>query len=61
MAPGDQIVVPLGCRTSILLRRERGNGEYGLVGNVCIHGYMTGGMIQQWKAGERELKKYVIY
>jgi hypothetical protein len=61
MAPGDQVVVPLGCRTPILLRRERGNGEYRLVGDVYIHGYMTGLAIKQWNVGERELKQYVIH
>ena len=61
MAPGDEIVVPLGCRTPILLRREGGNGEYRLVGDVYIHGYMRGLAIQQWRAGERKLKKYVIH
>ncbi|KAF4464009.1 heterokaryon incompatibility het-6 [Fusarium albosuccineum] len=61
MLPGDQVVVPLGCSTPILLRPEGTRGEYRFVGDVYISGYMTGRAAEQWKAGKRSLKKYVLH
>ncbi|KAM6513972.1 hypothetical protein FALCPG4_015158 [Fusarium falciforme] len=61
MLPGDQVVVPLGCSTPILLRPEGTRGEYRFVGDVYISGYMDGRAIGQWKAGQRSLKKYVLH
>jgi hypothetical protein len=60
MAPGDVVVVPLGCYTPILLRRE-GRGEYRFVGDIYIHGYMTGEAVDELEDGRREIKKYVIH
>jgi hypothetical protein len=61
MAPDDVVVVPLGCRTPILLRRAGSRGEYRLIGDVYIHGYMTGRAVKQWKEGKREVKRYIIH
>lgn len=61
MLPGDQVVVPLGCSTPILLRPEGTRGEYRFVGDVYISGYMDGRAVEQWKAGKRILKKYVLH
>lgn len=60
MAPGDIVVVPLGCSTPILLRETGVRGEYLFVGDVYIHGYMDGKAVQKWKNGDAELKKYVL-
>jgi len=61
MAPGDIIVVPLGCSTPVILRAEGGRGEYRLVGDVYVTGYMYGRAIDQWKDGSRELQKFVLH
>jgi hypothetical protein len=61
MAIDDIVVVPLGCSTPILLRPEGTRGEYRLVGDVYIHGYMHGQAIDEVDDGRRELTKYVIH
>ena len=60
MAPGDVVVVPLGCDTPIILRPEGAKGEYRFVGDVYIHGYMQGKVIEQWRHGKREIQRYVL-
>jgi hypothetical protein len=60
MAPDDLIVVPLGCNTPIILRPEGNRGEYRLVGDMYLYGYMQGKAIDQWKAGERTVEKFVL-
>ncbi|KAK0612217.1 heterokaryon incompatibility protein-domain-containing protein [Immersiella caudata] len=59
-APGDIVVVPLGCSTPILLRESGTRGEYRFVGDVYIHGHMDGKAVHKWKNGDAELKKYVL-
>jgi hypothetical protein len=59
MAPGDLVVVPLGCFTPILLRPQ--GDEYRFVGDVYIHGYMYGKAFDEMKAGERKLETYVLH
>ncbi|OBS19718.1 hypothetical protein FPOA_11442 [Fusarium poae] len=61
MLPGDIVVVPLGCSTPVLLRPEGTQGEYRYVGDIYIENYMFGKAVDQWQAGERELKKYVLH
>jgi hypothetical protein len=61
MLAGDIIVVPLGCSTPILLRAEGTQGEYRYVGDIYIDGYMSGKAVDQWQAGKRQLKKYVLH
>ena len=61
MLPGDIVVVPLGCSTPVLLRLEGPRGEYRFVGDVYIHGYMRGKAVDQWKYGNREVRKYVLH
>jgi len=60
MAPGDIVVIPLGCSTPILLRESRKRGEYRFVGDAYLHGYMDGKAVYKWKNGDAELKKYVL-
>lgn len=60
MAPGDEIVVPFGCCAPILLRREGSRGEYRLVGDVYIDGYMEGRAIDEWKQGKLSNKRYTL-
>ncbi|CAI4215498.1 unnamed protein product [Parascedosporium putredinis] len=59
MAPGDIIVVPLGCYSPVILRPE-GQGEYRFVGDVYVDGYMKGEAITEWKSGRREVEEYVL-
>jgi hypothetical protein len=61
MLPGNAVVVPLGCSTPIILRLEGTRGEYRFVGDVYIHGFMRGKAVDQWKSGEREVRKYVLH
>ncbi|KAI1281447.1 heterokaryon incompatibility protein-domain-containing protein [Xylaria sp. FL0933] len=61
MLPGDMIVVPLGCRTPIIIREEdRRRGRYRLVGDVYLDGYMDGEAVRRWKAGEKSVEKFVL-
>ena len=59
MAPGDIVVVPLGCYSPVVLRPE-GDGEYRFVGDVYVDGYMYGEAIDEWEAKQKELDEYVI-
>ncbi|KAH8650126.1 heterokaryon incompatibility protein-domain-containing protein [Xylariales sp. PMI_506] len=61
MLPDDIIVVPLGCRTPIILREEGGKeGRYRYVGDVYVDGYMDGKAIDLLNSGEKQLKEYVL-
>ncbi|KAI1351667.1 heterokaryon incompatibility protein-domain-containing protein [Xylaria sp. FL0043] len=61
MLPGDMIIVPLGCRTPIIIREEdRRRGRYRLVGDVYLDGYMDGEAVRRWKAGEKLVEKFVL-
>ncbi|KAF2277446.1 uncharacterized protein EI97DRAFT_365322, partial [Westerdykella ornata] len=60
MALGDEVVVPLGCSTPIILRPHGPKGEYRYVGDAYIHGHMTGKTVDQWENGERELRRFVL-
>ncbi|KAI0969273.1 heterokaryon incompatibility protein-domain-containing protein [Xylaria arbuscula] len=61
MLPGDQIVVPLGCRTPIIIREEdKRRGRFRLVGDVYLDGYMDGEAVTRWKAGEKRVEKFVL-
>ena len=61
MAPGDIIVVPLGCSTPLILRLEGSSGEYRVVGDVYIDGYMYGEAVHQWKHGKRKLEVFILH
>jgi hypothetical protein len=61
MHRGDIIVVPLGCRTPIILRKEGNHGEYRFVGDVYVSGYMYGKSIEQLRRGERILRSYTLH
>ncbi|KAI0415158.1 heterokaryon incompatibility protein-domain-containing protein [Xylaria grammica] len=61
MSPDDIIIIPLGCRTPILIRKE-GNkeGRYRFIGDVYLDGYMYGRAMRQLDAGERKVEKFVL-
>ncbi|KAH8896493.1 hypothetical protein GQ53DRAFT_714195 [Thozetella sp. PMI_491] len=61
MAPGDVVIVPLGCDTPILVRPEGNKGEYRFVGDVYVNGYMHGKAVEQWRDGHRDVRKYVLH
>lgn len=61
MLPGDEVVVPLGCSTPILLRQEGTQGEYRYVGDAYIHGYMNGKAVDELNSGTREVRQYVLH
>lgn len=59
MLPDDIIVVPLGCRTPILLRQEATSpSKYRLVGDVYIEGYMFGRALDRLIDRERTIEKF---
>lgn len=61
MAPDDEVVVPLGCSTPVLLRPEGNRGEYRFVGDIYVHGYMHGEAMDDLDSDKRQLKRYIIH
>lgn len=61
MAPEDEVVVPLGCSTPILLRKEGNRGEYRFVGDVYVDGYMHGKAVKDRDDGRRHVERYVLH
>ncbi|KAF2629659.1 hypothetical protein BU25DRAFT_456732 [Macroventuria anomochaeta] len=61
MVAGDLVVVPLGCATPVLLRPEGRCGEYRFVGDVYVDKFMHGEVMQMWKEGKAQLRKYVLH
>lgn len=61
MAINDEVVVPMGCSTPILLRPEGNRGEYRFVGDIYVDGYMHGEAMEDLDSNRRELKRYVIH
>lgn len=59
MAPGDIVVVPLGCHSPVVLRPE-GRGEYRFVGDAYVDGYMYGEAVSEWKGGKKEMDEYLV-
>jgi hypothetical protein len=60
MTAGDIIVVPYGCSTPIILRPEGRHGEYRFVGDVYVHGFMHGEILELSDIKARE-KEYVLH
>lgn len=61
MLPDDFVVVPLGCRTPIIIRKERENPErFRFIGDVYIDGYMHGEIMKRWDSGKTEPRKFVL-
>ncbi|KAK8034084.1 heterokaryon incompatibility protein-domain-containing protein [Apiospora rasikravindrae] len=57
----DIVCVPLGCCTPVILRPEGEYGEYRLVGDCYVDGYMDGEIIREWKEnGGREPEPLVL-
>lgn len=61
MDPNDEVVVPLGCSTPVLLRPEGNRGEYRFVGDICVNGYMHGKAMDDLKSDNRRVKRDVIH
>jgi hypothetical protein len=57
----DVVVVPLGCSTPIVLRREGPEGEYRYVGDMYIDQYMHGKAIEQMDKGRAGLHSYILH
>jgi hypothetical protein len=60
MTTGDVVIVPFGCHTPIILRRE-GKDQYRYVGEVYVDGYMNGEAVDELDAGNRSLSKFVLH
>lgn len=61
MDPKDEVVVPLGCSTPVLLRPEGNRGEYRFVGDIYVDGYMHGKAVEDLNSDKRRLKRYIIH
>lgn len=61
MAVDDVVVVPLGCDTPIILRKEGRKNEYRYVGDAYVDGFMMGEAVEQWESGQLELRKYLLH
>ncbi|KAJ4413571.1 hypothetical protein N0V82_008467 [Gnomoniopsis sp. IMI 355080] len=61
MTPDDEVVVPLGCSSPIMIRNEGIRGEYRFVGDAYVHGFMHGQAVEDREAGRRELKRYLVH
>ncbi|KAI1132540.1 heterokaryon incompatibility protein-domain-containing protein [Nemania abortiva] len=60
MLPGDIIVIPLGCRTPIVIRKAKQRERFQYVGDVYLDGYMYGKAVNQMNNGERPVEKFVL-
>jgi hypothetical protein len=54
----DLIVIPLGCSTPIMLRRQ--GQEYTYVGDIYVDGYMYGKAIEELNSGMRHLQLFTL-
>ena len=57
MTTGDEIIVPYGCRTPIVIRREGRHKEYRLIGDVYIDGFMDGLAIEMGTGEDKKLER----
>lgn len=55
---GDEVCVPFGCKTPIVVRQEGDDAEYRFVGDAYVDSYMYGKAIEDWKRGDLELRRY---
>lgn len=62
MTRGDLVVIPYGCSTPILLRREGSRDEYRYIGDVYVDGYMHGEAFAQLEKRDprRAVAKYML-
>ncbi|KAK8096028.1 heterokaryon incompatibility protein-domain-containing protein [Apiospora kogelbergensis] len=61
MAPGDIIVVPLGCSTPVLLRADGPRDEYRFVGDIYLHRFMRGRAVDMLEEKKLKLTEYTIH
>jgi hypothetical protein len=61
MSVGDLVVVPLGCRTPIIIRPDASGQGFRFVGDVYVDRYMTSLAIKYWKDGYRGLETFVLH
>ncbi|CAK7220804.1 hypothetical protein SEUCBS140593_004357 [Sporothrix eucalyptigena] len=57
----DLAVVPLGCSTPLLLRKDGNGGEFRFVSDAYLHGYMFGKAISDWSNGLLEPDRFNIH
>lgn len=57
---GDEVSVPLGSKTPVIVRQEGDGCDYRFVGDAYVDGYMNGKAIHDWKHRHLELKHYVL-
>ena len=60
MEVGDLVVVPFGCSTPILLRKQGTKKEYRFVGDIYVHGYMNGRAVEEWETRHTKSDIFVI-
>ncbi|KAK9414347.1 putative Heterokaryon incompatibility domain-containing protein [Seiridium unicorne] len=61
MLPEDIIVVPLGCRTPIILRQEGITPRrYRFIGDIYVDKYMDGRALEMYRSHEAEIEKFVL-
>ncbi|CAK7229387.1 hypothetical protein SCUCBS95973_007205 [Sporothrix curviconia] len=61
LSAGDVAVVPLGCSTPLLLRKDPDTDEYRFVSDAYLDGYMYGKAITDWSSGLLEPDRYIIH
>jgi hypothetical protein len=61
LGPNDLVVLPPGCSTPIIVRKQGNNGEYRFVGDAYIHGYMNGEYIDEWLTGAKGIENFVLH
>ncbi|KAH8664383.1 heterokaryon incompatibility protein-domain-containing protein [Xylariales sp. PMI_506] len=57
----DTICIPLGCRTPLLLRQEGPKGQYRVVGDAYVDGYMNGEVMEEFNNGNRKITSYILH
>ncbi|KAJ8115350.1 hypothetical protein OPT61_g2980 [Boeremia exigua] len=58
---GDVVVVPFGCSTPIVLRKEGAEGEFRYVGDVYVDQYMHGKAVEDYDSGRAKKVGYVLH
>ncbi|EPE03839.1 HET domain-containing protein [Ophiostoma piceae UAMH 11346] len=61
LAVGDHLIVPFGCPTPLILRTDGDMGEYRLVSDAFVGGYMYGQAVNEWKSGTVRASRYRIH
>lgn len=65
MMKTDLVVMPLGCRTPVVLRKaedyeEVRSGPWTVVGDIYVHGWMTGHAVEEMRNGMRLKERFLL-